>query len=101
MTNTQRAEWFTDKLLVSYHKWRSTLQPGSRAGVRYKGLITKHGGVSAGGGVKAMRQLLDSHSNRRKASGFGAEELVLDMRFRNLFTAKQRKEAKDRLAESK
>jgi hypothetical protein len=47
MTKAQLAEWFTDKLLVDYYKWRLTLPKGSRRGIRYKGLITMRGGVGA------------------------------------------------------
>jgi hypothetical protein len=97
MTKAQREEWFTDKLLVDYYRWRLTLPQGSHRGSRYLGLITKHGGKR--GGVGAMKQLLASPGNKRKTKEFGAEWFVLDPKFQRLFTAAEVKEAKSRLKE--
>jgi hypothetical protein len=83
-------EWFSDKLEVDYHQWRKTLPKGSRRGIRYKGMLTRLGGVNT------MKQLLNSPANRRKRIEFGAEYWVIQPQFRPLFTAEQIKEAKRR-----
>jgi hypothetical protein len=95
MKKADREEWFTDKLLVDYYQWRATLPKGSHRGARYKGLITRLGGV------KAMKQLLNSQGNRRKHTEFGAEYWVTLPQFHDLFTAAEVAEAKDRLKKKK
>lgn len=92
MNKKQLAEWFHDKLLVDYYKWRSTLPRGDWRGVRYKSLLTRFGGVGT------MKQLLNSPNNKKiNALEFGAEEIVVAKRFRPLFTASEIKEARRRL----
>ena len=95
MTNKQRAQWFEDKLLKDYYEWRSKLPKGDRRGARYKGLITRLGGVAA------MKQLLKSASNARKRWVFGAEHFVTLPEFRPLFSKEEVAEAKRRMKERK
>lgn len=95
ITKAHLAEWFTDKLLVDYYKWRSTLPSGSRQGTRYKSMITRLGGVGA------MKQLLRSKTNRRKRSVFGAEYFVTLLQFQPLFSTQDVAEARARLKQKK
>lgn len=94
MTKAQLAESFTDKVLIDYYQWRLTLPKGSRRGIRYKGMITRFGAAGT------IKRLLASRTNKRRALEFGAEQWVLNPRFRSLFSAAQIKEATDRLKES-
>lgn len=95
MTKADLQEWFTDKLLVEYYQWRSTLPRGSRQGVRFRGLITRHG--KKRGGVGAMKQLLRSKTNKKKTQEFGGEWLVLEAKFKSLFTERELLEAQSRV----
>src|SRR5688572_8134311 len=91
MKKSERAAWFSDRVLYDYYRWRSTLPRGSRRGVRYRGLITRYGALGA------AKRLLNSQSNRRKRESFGIEYLVIEPQFKPLFTGSEIAEAKSRL----
>ena len=91
MTKPNLSEWFTDKMLAEYYKWRLTLPKGSHRGIRFKGMLTRFKGVGT------AKRLMGSKTNRQRAEGYGIEELVADPRFRSLFTKEEVKEAKYRL----
>jgi hypothetical protein len=78
------------EVYADYYKWRLTLPLSSR-GSRYKAELTGRGVV---GGLK---HLLRSKSNERQVEKFGFEWLVVDKRFKCLFTAKDIAIAKARI----
>jgi hypothetical protein len=94
MTKSEREQWFADKVLRDYYEWRSKLPHGSRRGVRYRGMITKHGAVGA------AKWLLNSDRNAKKRDSFGIEYWVTCPQFRPLFSVAEVKEAERRWAEA-
>jgi hypothetical protein len=91
MSPHQLSAYFEAVVLVDYYEWRAAFGPHDRRGRRYRGLITRCGGVGA------AKRLLRSRSNRKKRDEFGIEYLVVDARFRRLFTAWELAEAQDRI----
>lgn len=91
LSRHQLARYFEAVVLVDYYEWRARYGPHNRRGRRYKGLITRLGGVGA------AKHLLHSRSNRTKREAFGIEYFVVDARFRRLFTAWELAEAQNRI----
>src|SRR5262245_37683104 len=91
MSPHQLAAYFEAVVLVDYYEWRAAFGPHDRRGRRYRGVITRCGAMGA------AKRLLRSGSNRKKCKDFGIEYLVVDARFRRLFTPWELAEAQKRI----
>jgi hypothetical protein len=95
MTTYQQSHLFDAEVKVGFYEWRGALPSSSRRGTRYIREINRKGAV------QAAKDFLHDPTNGRKAlrrGEVGIEYFVVKPRFKSLFTAWERAEARRRIA---